>query len=138
MFPWHAIAREELGQAEVAGSAHNPRILEYHAATDLHATDDETPWCSAFVCWCLERAGLPTTRNALALSWRDYGVPSAPVPGAIAVQDRGGGRGHVGFVDLVHDGDVHLLAGNASNRVMIKVCHADSFVAFRMPVLEAP
>lgn len=43
------IAMKELGVRELAGSKHNPRIIEYHKATSLKATQDEVSWCSSFV-----------------------------------------------------------------------------------------
>ncbi|WP_224984859.1 TIGR02594 family protein [Geomonas agri] len=67
--PWMGIARKEIGQKEVAGHRDNPRILSYHATTTLKATDDETPWCSSFVNWCLKQAGVKGTDSAAATSW---------------------------------------------------------------------
>lgn len=56
--PWVKIAIGEIGQAQIEGKLHNPRILQYHAATKYGATDDETAWCSSFVNWCLKEAGI--------------------------------------------------------------------------------
>ena len=54
--PWMVLAEQELarGVREYAGPAANPRIVDYHAATSFAATDDEVPWCSSFVNWCLQ------------------------------------------------------------------------------------
>src|SRR6185436_11178789 len=54
---WMDIARAEIGQGEVAGSRHNPRILEYHASTRLKPNTDEIPWCASFVNWVMQQAG---------------------------------------------------------------------------------
>ena len=70
---WLDYAEGELGQHELRGSQHNPRILEYHSTTtlgDWGRSRDETPWCSSFINWCFVRAGV------LALIMRWLGVGS--------------------------------------------------------------
>lgn len=74
--PWLDIAKAELGVKEIPGKKHNERILEYHKATSLESTEDEVPWCSSFVSWCLEKAGVPSTRNAWARSYLAWGKRS--------------------------------------------------------------
>lgn len=123
--PWMDIARKEIGQKEVVGHEDNPRILAYHASTTLKATDDDTPWCSSFVNWCLKQAGIKGTDSAAAKSWVHWGVPSGPVPGAIAVicSSKATNRSfstsgaHVGF--LIEESATHfkLLGGNQGNSV---------------------
>ena len=105
--PWLERALDELGVEEIPGDADNPRIVEYHAATTLRASDDEVPWCSSFVNWCM-RDIFPTTGSARARSWLAWGIPIAyPAAGCVAILARGGGnqpgpkvldaQGHVGF-----------------------------------------
>lgn len=138
---WLTIARQEIGQQEVAGPEDNPRIVEYQRATTLRATDDETPWCAAFVGWCLERAGVPSTRSARARSYEEWGRPvsmTAPVPGCIAVFWRGSkdsGQGHVGFYvgGSVAAGSVDVLGGNQSNSVKVSTYGTDKLLGFRWP-----
>jgi uncharacterized protein (TIGR02594 family) len=131
--PWHLIALQELA-ASVAEQAcgEHPRILEYLATcSDLEegeAERDSTPWCSAFVNWCLGQCGIEGTDSGWARSWAEWGRPiDPPSPGAIAVWARGRSSGdepvvtgHVAF--LVEDlGDSLLvLGGNQSDRVCLK------------------
>jgi uncharacterized protein (TIGR02594 family) len=131
--PWYEIALEELA-ASVAeqGSAAHPRILEYLATcTDLEegeAERDSTPWCSAFVNWCLAQSGIEGTDSGWARSWAEWGVPiDPPRLGAVAVWARGRRSaeepvvtGHVSF--FVEDlGDSLLvLGGNQSDSVSLK------------------
>jgi len=63
---WLVIARGEIGQKEIKGGKHNPRILEYHATTTRKATTDEVSWCSSFVNWCMTQAGYEGTNSAWA------------------------------------------------------------------------
>eukprot|EP01156_Anaeramoeba_ignava_P011257 Anaeramoba_ignava/a482504_22.p5 GENE.a482504_22~~a482504_22.p5 ORF type:complete len:143 (+),score=5.17 a482504_22:255-683(+) len=73
--PWFKIALEEMwaGVTEIRGRKHNPRIIEYHKSTTLRASNDETAWCSSFVNWCIEQAGLKGTDSAAARSWLKWG-----------------------------------------------------------------
>ncbi|MBJ6802720.1 TIGR02594 family protein [Geomonas propionica] len=123
--PWMSIARQEIGQKELAGHDDNPRILSYHATTTLKATDDETPWCSSFVNWCLKQAGIKGTDSAAAKSWVHWGEPAGAFPGAITIicstkaTDRSFSTSgaHVGF--LIQETATHfrLLGGNQGNSV---------------------
>jgi uncharacterized protein (TIGR02594 family) len=135
--PWMDIAHKEIGVSEVGGGRHNPRIIEYHAATSLHAISDETPWCSAFACWVLKKAGYKTTNSAWARSWLNYGLPiPKPRYGCIAVYERNGpgGDAHVCFW-VGHDGnDDHCLGGNQSNSVCFRRQEKSKLLGYRWPV----
>ncbi|MFT3734372.1 MAG: TIGR02594 family protein [Rhodocyclaceae bacterium] len=125
------IARAELalGVAEVPGPGSNPRILLYHSHTTLKATSDEVAWCSAFMNYCVNMAGLVGTHSAGARSWHDKAwgrdVTNAPQPGDIVVFSRTGGgapagSGHVGFWVEADDASITVLGGNQSNRVRLQ------------------
>jgi uncharacterized protein (TIGR02594 family) len=138
--PWMAVALQEKGQREFAGRLrNNPRILQYHATTTLAASTDETPWCSAFVKWCLLQVGIAGTKSAAARSWVDWGKASAAVPGAITVlHDHRAPRAsgyHVGI--LVQDTGFHyfLLGGNQHDEVRVSKYPKSSWrvVAHRWP-----
>lgn len=132
-FTWYDIARRELGVKELQGIADHPRIVEYHATTTLRATDDEVPWCSSFVNWCVQRAGYVGTRSAAARSWAKWGTKiDNPVAGCIVVMTRTGG-GHVGFYE---DGDafnVHVLGGNQDDAVNVRKFRASRVLCYVMP-----
>lgn len=69
--------RGELGQKEIAGSKDNPRIRWYHthcANIGSKEHPDEVPWCSSFVNAAADECGMEKTDNALAASWKSYGV----------------------------------------------------------------
>ena len=134
---WLTIARREVGVRERFGAAHNTRILQYHAATRLHAAADEVPWCAAFVCWCLESAGVASTRSALASSYAKYGQPCDLKDGAIVVFGKAdtdaGGTGHVAFCVGMEGDDVLVLGGNQHNSVSIAKRPKSRIVAIRWP-----
>jgi uncharacterized protein (TIGR02594 family) len=119
-FPWMPIADKEYGVIEFPGKEHNPRVLEYLATvTNIsHAwrSQDETPWCSAFVNWCVEKAGYVGTKSALSTSWLKWGKAiNQPIKGCIAVFSRDGG-GHVGFffdqTPTLTETYINILGGN--------------------------
>lgn len=138
---WIKIARKELGTKELPGHADNPRIIQYLKATSIQPVEfhDEIAWCSAFACWCMEQAGIRSTRRANARSWLDWGRPiDQPEDGCVAVFARGNhpAQGHVGFVVGVEaDGDLQLLAGNQGNAVSIKLQPRARLLGLRMPVV---
>lgn len=131
------IARKELGQAEKPGTDHNMRIVGYFDATHYKATADEVPWCSAFVCWCLEHAGIRSTRSAAARSFLEWGVAlDEPEIGCVVVMKPAspdaGATGHVTFyVGKNTDGKLLCLGGNQANRVKVSAYDRDRVAGFR-------
>ncbi len=135
---WAEIAFRELlfGVAEIPGTEHSARILEYHKTTGLGASDDETPWCAAFVSWALRAVGIRGTGLANARSFADWGEPCLGRLGGIAVLWRGdpnGWQGHVGFVVGERPGFIRLLGGNQGDRVSIADYPAERLIGYRWP-----
>jgi uncharacterized protein (TIGR02594 family) len=127
LYPWMRVAHAELliHENSIPGQ-NNARIVEYHQTTTLKATDDETPWCSAFVNWVLEKAGYSGTGSAAAKSWLDWGTKlTEPREGAISVVKQkaasttaGTSSGfHVAFLVSASPSILRLLGGNQSNAV---------------------
>jgi uncharacterized protein (TIGR02594 family) len=123
------VARAELalGVSEVAGPVNNPRIVMYHATTSGGAAPDETAWCSSFVNYCVEQAGLRGTDSKGARSWHDtdWGddVAASPSEGDIVVFSRkaaGVNGGHVGFFIRDDGTTIRILGGNQGNRISIR------------------
>jgi uncharacterized protein (TIGR02594 family) len=120
---WLAIAIDELGQTEIEGPHHNPRILAYHQATSLKAEDDETPWCASFVNWCLSGARIVGTNKANARSFLDWGQAIAIGKmrhGDIVIFERNKPwQGHVGFVYASKPDSIQVLGGNQGDAVSL-------------------
>lgn len=134
--PWMAIALQELGVSEIPGTDHNARIIEYHQATSLRATDDETPWCSSFVNWCMGRAGYPRTDSAAARSWLQWGKRiDTPVYGCVVIFSRppSPSSGHVAFYLGQRSGRIEVLGGNQGNKVSVATYPANRLLGYRMP-----
>ncbi len=135
---WFEIAKqeEENDIREISGGEHNPRIIEYHQTTSLKATDDETPWCSSFVNWCMEKAGYSGTGSAAARSWLKWGEQlDAPRTGCLVVLKRGKNptQGHVGFYWADKSPRILLLGGNQGNEVSISSYSKADVIDYRWP-----
>lgn len=115
--PWMAYALPEQGQKAIDGKSHNPRVVEYHSTTTYRATRDETAWCSAFVNWCLTKAGIQGTNNAGAESWLSWGKETYPRVGAITVVQRMNDRYHVAFYQGKCPGGIWIFGGNQKHTV---------------------
>lgn len=134
---WFVAALGEYGTAEVAGAASNPKITQYLRTTSLPAEglDDETPWCSAFVNWCMVQSGHKGTGSAAARSWLTWGKRvTVPQIGTVTVLWRetpSSGKGHVAFFVRRDGHHVWLLSGNQGNRVSIERYPAVRVLDFR-------
>ena len=136
-FSWMPIATGELGVTEVAGVVSNPRIMAYHFSTNLDreaAKSDETPWCSSFVNWCVEKAGYAGTDSAAARSWLGWGRSiELPRRGCVVVLERGKANGHVGFFLRRTAKDIVLLGGNQNNSVQVAGYPVARLLGYRVP-----
>lgn len=133
---WFDLAFKEMGQQEIDGPANNPRIVEYHKATLFKANEDAIPWCSSFVCWCFEQAGIESTKSAAAKSWKTWGVKlNDPVEGAVTIiRNSKTGLYHVGFFVYSLPETVAVLGGNQRDAVNITVFKNTAVSGYRWPV----
>lgn len=137
--PWMWTALREIGVTETPGPRSTPRILTYHGATALAASDDAVPWCASYCGWVLREAGVTPTGSAAARSYATWGVTSDPRYGAVAVLSRGRPpRGHVGFLIDADDEFVWILGGNQGDRVSVAPFPMTRLVACRWPGQGGP
>jgi uncharacterized protein (TIGR02594 family) len=142
--PWFEVAEKELGVHEIPGPRSEKRIQEYIASTtypDPNPDDSEVPWCSCFVNWCMEQAGIKGTDSAWARSWLNWGREPTDDDGvgkgAVVVLERGANSGHVGFLDdwdyVNGNGRVRLLGGNQGNKVGYAWFPMERVLGYRIP-----
>lgn len=132
------VAVAEIGVKEIPGQEHEKRIVEYAKESGFKDIgDDETPWCSIFVNWCCQQAGLQRTHRANARSWLAVGLPvDDPVPGDVVVfwrENPDSWKGHVGiFMGFSKNRSrVFCLGGNQKNTVSIQAYEASTVLGFR-------
>lgn len=126
MLPKHLErAIDEIGVAEQLGpNKNNPRILDYLSfVLPGQNTNDEIPWCSAFMNWSFAGRG---TGKPDARSWLSWGKKielDNAKPGDIVVFWRDNAeswKGHVGqYMGRTPSGDIMVLGGNQGNMVCI-------------------
>jgi len=133
------IATGELGVKEIPGVKNEKRIVDYAKEAGFNnITDDETPWCSIFVNWCSQKAGLQRSHRANARSWLAVGMPvNDPMPGDIVIywreNPKTSWKGHVGiFLGFSKDRSrIFTLGGNQRNSVSIQGYDASKVLGFR-------
>lgn len=132
----------EFGVTAKEGAAHNKRIIEYFAVSNAkYVNDDETPWCAAFVNWCLAQGGHVGTKRLNARSFLDYGEKvEEPKLGDIVIlwrKSKLGVLGHVGFYVGETTTGIKIYGGNQDNAVNIKVFPKDRLLGYRrIPATE--
>lgn len=133
------LAAPEIGVTEVKGEESNPRIMAYaqQIGFDNWYHNDDTPWCSVFLNWAAEQAGLERSDDGRARSWQSVGkVIERPEPGDIALFAPTAERDritHVGiYVGYSQDYKrIYLLGGNQSDQVNISGFRVETLVEFR-------
>ncbi len=112
--------------AEWPGDRENPVIIAFFAmaTSSTENTADQTPWCAAFMNWCMMRAGYAGTYSTSSGTFRCLGSETdAPRTGNVAVFNRMdshencSGFGHVAFFLEDLRLTVKVLGGNQSNRI---------------------
>ena len=90
--PWLTVAKKEMGVEEIKGPKRDPNVMAYIASTSgatEDMQDDKVPWCSAFVNWCMSKAGYEGTKSLMAISWKilwkDGKDVGKPAYGAIGI-----------------------------------------------------
>lgn len=118
------VALGEYGYKGILGPKTSIHILKYFVLTGYSwVRDDETPWCAAFVLWCLKQSGTPVKGTLSARSFLSVGYHTDnPSLGDIVVLWRDSiqsANGHVGFFIRRTRDNVYILGGNQSNAVNI-------------------
>lgn len=136
--PWLQNARDfaRMMIAEIPGHDAHPLIVAFFQFTQLHGTpageSDETPWCSAFACACMELAGIQSPRHALAHSWLSWGQEISELrTGAVLVFER---TNHVAFFNGSPDDTgpfVNALGGNQRNQVCSEFINKQRLISIR-------
>lgn len=134
-----AEALKDYGVREIAGNEDNPAVMKWFGATDQRAADwitDETPSCSAALCYWVEAAGMPSTRSVTARSWEKWGqlVDGEPMPGDVVVYWRESPeswKGHCGIVIRSDETGEWVLGANQNDMVCITHYDRRRLLCFR-------
>lgn len=130
------IALGEIGTLEDLSAGSNPRVLEYFAKIGqgwVH--EDSVAWCAAFVGFCLETAGIASTKALNARSYLQWGKPTTtPKLKDLVVFWRispHSAFGHVAFFIRQQGQYVWVLGGNQSDSVCIEKYPLSQVLSYR-------
>lgn len=130
------------GEKEVTGKGSNSTILSFFDGLANWVSDDETPWCSAFMNYTHAKAGYLYTGSLSARSWLDYGFPiTNPKPGDVTIlwrESRSSWKGHVAyFVRYNEDkSKVLLYGGNQYNMITLSWYPSYRVLGFRQSEID--
>lgn len=153
--PWLTVARAEMfrGVSETPDLRNTPDIKAYLRVAGLDDPGDKTPWCGAFVAFCMKTCGVKEVEDSvvksagLASSWESWGNPvAAPFPAGtvVVLNDDAGNAGHVGLIVESDGATLKVLGGNQGgggrgpDKVGIVPFAAAKIRATRIMALPAP
>ena len=122
--PWVTVARAEMarGVSETPENKNSDDIKVYLRTTNLPDLDGATPWCGAFLAFCMKTCGLKDVADlikpgAAAVSWweTNWGQPVAPpypVGTVVILNNAAGAAGHVGLIVGTDATSIQVLGGN--------------------------
>jgi uncharacterized protein (TIGR02594 family) len=118
------LAKSHLGEREIAGSQHNPFIVDCFKEIGATPRNDETAWCAAFAGAMLKRSGMACLEGDAGLTARGYlnygHAIDEPEEGCLVVFWRvkpNSWQGHVAFVESWTATTLTIVGGNQSNAV---------------------
>ncbi len=135
---WLEWLRKHLGETEWTGKLASEFVKHCFSYTTFG--DDFTitpPCCAATICAALEECGYRSTRSAAAISYKDYGLPSMLIPGAICVFEWAPRENHVSVYEAPYDVKHGIfLGGNQGHYLQRSVFPYANVISERWPVLK--
>lgn len=98
-------------------------------------------WCSVTANWAMRKAGIKGTNDAMAASWRTWGVSCDYVFGAVLGIRHASGGGHVGFFLYWIDEAKKIaavLSGNSDNKLWVQAYNISGNKAGHDEVIGGP
>lgn len=137
--PWIAEIKTVFGLHEVRDKARLSAWLKSDGRT--LGDPSALPWCGDAAETAIARSlpdepiARPLSQNPYwAKNWAKFGMPCQPAFGAIAVFERPGGGGHVGFLVGQDRTSVHVLGGNQGDTVSVVRIARSRMIATRWPL----
>lgn len=121
--PWLTVARAEMvrGVSETPDLRNTADIKAYLRVTGLDDPGDKTPWCGAFLAFCMKTCGVKEVEDsvvkgaAAVSSWETWGSDVGepfPVGTVVLLNDNAGKAGHIGLIVGSDAANVQVLGGN--------------------------
>lgn len=132
------IAASNYGLHDIAGDSSNAEVLRFFTETNhIDIVDDETSWCSSYLCWCAQNVKLEGSASLLARSWLDIGIPvEQPKTGDVVIFWREKEKSWQGHVSIFINEDpethqVYCLGGNQDDKVCVKPYPSEQVLGYR-------
>lgn len=130
--PWVTVARAEMvrGVSETPDSKNTTDIKVYLRTAGLDDLTGDTPWCGAFLAFCMKTCGIKEVADsvkqgaALASWWETWGQDVAapyPVGTVVVLNDANGTAAHVGLIVGSDATTLQVLGGNQGNPGKVSV-----------------
>ncbi len=138
--PWMPWMRSHVGEKEQTGGVATDFDKEVFSHTSYQDLDGVMePGCAATVCAALEESGFKSPHDASAESFREFGVDSPLLPGAIVGFNWAGKKDekadHVAFYDHALDnGLIACLGGNQGSEVKTSLFSKSKIAFVRWPL----
>ena len=134
--PWLSFAKT---QESISEKFNQETIKSYlllvFNSKDTYLINAKTAWCAAFICYCLEEAGIKSPKTAWARAFLNYGTKlEKPKFGCIVVLTRGDDSGHVGFYIAEGLFTVTIFGGNQDDSVCLKKYPKSRVLGYRWPL----
>lgn len=137
--PWLSELRTVFGLHEIRDKAQLAAWLKSDGKT--LGDPSALPWCGDAAETAIARSlpdeprPKPLAQNPYwARNWASFGMPCRPAFGAIAVFERSGGGGHVGFLVGQDRTAFHVLGGNQGDSVSVVRIAKARLIATRWPL----
>lgn len=113
----------------------DPMIKEFHRAANFDGEYTDS-WCSSFLCYCFEKAGIESVREPGAKTWLGWGQKiDIPKRGCVCIFWRdfpNSWKGHVGLFLKQDDKSIWLLSGNSMNSVRVAAYPKSQLLGYRV------
>lgn len=128
-------ALEEYGNEAERGDQHNEKIKKYLNVLKPEISNDDWPWCSAFLAYVTQEIGIPQDVTLASRSWLKVGDEvKNPIQGDIVVFWRHSPKswkGHAAIYMKETENEVYVLGGNQSNMVKISRYPKSRVIGYR-------
>lgn len=130
------LALKYIGVRAFPGSNSNPTVMSmFTKSGHIEVTNDETPWCSAFLKAITNDLKIKLNVTLAARSWLNVGVKvEKPSLGDIVIlwrESPTSWKGHVGIYISESEDNIFLLGGNQSNEVNVARFPKNNVLGYR-------
>jgi uncharacterized protein (TIGR02594 family) len=131
--PWVTVARAEMarGVSETPENKNTPDIKAYLKVAGLDDPGSDTPWCGAFLAFCMRTCGIKEVEDSVKVgaalaawwgeNWGNDVLAPYPVGTVVVLNAAAGAAAHVGLIVGSDATTLQVLGGNQGNPGKVSV-----------------